>query len=78
MIGVDFKTVEPRMSRDFLINFENIELLEKSLKIFQEINHLNNEKIFEIDCRNKSIFVSLIFNKEIKNFHELIIKKIIL
>tara|TARA_Y100000816_G_C26089932_1_gene575831 strand:- start:199 stop:1491 length:1293 start_codon:yes stop_codon:yes gene_type:complete len=75
LIGVDFKTVEPRMSRDFLINFENIELLEKSLKIFQEINHLNNEKIFEIDCRNKSIFVSLIFNKEIKNFHELIIKK---
>ena len=54
------------MSRDFLIEFENIEDAKSAEKIFKNINILNNKNIFLIDFRQNSIFVTLSINEEIK------------
>lgn len=66
LLGVNFKSVEPRMSRDFLVNFEEEYLCDEAERLFLNINQLNNESIFYIDRKNNSIFVSLIYKKEIK------------
>ena len=65
-ISVKFKQVIPKMSRDFLIEFENIEDAKSAEKIFKNINILNNKNIFLIDFRQNSIFVTLSINEEIK------------
>lgn len=65
-IGIDFVSVEPRMSRDFLINFENNHACDEGYKKLLNINELNENKIFEIDKRNKTIFLTLIYDKEIQ------------
>lgn len=71
IIGVNFKSVEPRMSRDFLINFEDEYLTNEAEKIFLNINQLNNETIFYTDKKDKSIFVSLVYKREIKKNFEI-------
>ena len=65
IINVNYKNVEPRMSRDFLINFEDKNSCEKAHNDLKKFNELNNNAIFNFDVRDKSIFVSLIYNKEI-------------
>ena len=65
MIGINFTSVEPRMSRDFLVNFKDNYLCEEGYKKLLIINHLNENKLFEVDKRDRSIFLSLIYNKEI-------------
>lgn len=63
---VGIKDVKPRMSRDFLIEFItdkaalNAEDLLKSIVMDRD-----NEKVFKIDNRGNSLFVELIYPKEI-------------
>tara|TARA_B100000035_G_scaffold239140_1_gene207415 strand:- start:2233 stop:3486 length:1254 start_codon:yes stop_codon:yes gene_type:complete len=64
--NISFKNVMPLMSRDFIINFEN----EASCKISEEKMSnitINNEKIFHTDNRGNSLFVSLVYDKEINH-----------
>ena len=63
-LGISFSKVEPRMSRDFLVSFDD-ELTclnaEKKLNSLE----LRNSNFFEVDNRGKSLFVTLSYNKNI-------------
>tara|TARA_B100000795_G_C22785344_1_gene434332 strand:- start:240 stop:1532 length:1293 start_codon:yes stop_codon:yes gene_type:complete len=64
-LDLDFINVEPRMSRDFLIHFSDNNNRDKTYEKLRKIK-INNEFIFGIlDLRDKSIFVTLTYNKEI-------------
>ena len=66
-INIQFKDVYPRMSRDFLIEFDNeIEALDAE-KILKNIKSNNGEKIFGIiENRHKELFVTLTYSEKIK------------
>jgi hypothetical protein len=64
-LELDFTSVEPRMSRDFLIHFSDNNYRDKTYEKLRKIK-IKNEFIFGIlDLRDKSIFVTLTYNKEI-------------
>ena len=64
-LDVDFSSVEPRMSRDFLIHFSNNNSRDKSYKKLKQIN-MNDQFFFGVmELREKSIFTTLTYNKEI-------------
>ena len=60
-LSINFKEVLPRMSRDFLINFSNSDDLEEAKNKLLNLR-LNNKKLFEIDDRGNSLFVTLSFS----------------
>lgn len=65
-LGIDYKNVLPRMTRDFEVLFSSNEQRDYALKALSNIKDQNGEKLFgEIEIRDKSIFCSLTFNKEI-------------
>ena len=67
-IGIIFKNIYPRMSRDFLIEFENKQEAEIAVEQLKLIKTEDGISIFnEIDNRGISVFVSLTFSDEIKN-----------
>lgn len=68
-IGLDFfKEAMPRMSRDFLITFNNEQDAIKGAHILESITATNdNAPIFEVDNRGDSLFVELVYDKEIKD-----------
>lgn len=74
ILKINFHKVEPRMTRDFLITFSNKKDLDFSFKRLEEINFLNNNKIFKFDKRIDSIFVSLIISEEINDNYNLFIE----
>tara|TARA_Y100000768_G_C23981489_1_gene686075 strand:- start:1803 stop:3095 length:1293 start_codon:yes stop_codon:yes gene_type:complete len=64
-INVNFLDVEPRMSRDFLINFNNDEERDEAYNKLKSIK-LNNLILFGVlEIRPKSIFATLTYNLEI-------------
>ena len=65
-IGVEFNTVSPRMTRDFLISFDNENQALKAEKKLSKILVDNKFHLFgEIDNRGKDIFVVLTYPHEI-------------
>ena len=64
-IGVRNFTVEPRMTRDFLIKFLNIEDLEDALNKLSKIKHKNQHLFSEIERRERSLFVTLTYSNEL-------------
>lgn len=67
-IGISFKSVAPRMTRDFLISFDSFEQAKKAEIQLSEILVNNKIKLFkEIDNRGKDIFVVLTYPHEITN-----------
>lgn len=64
-LEIEFNTVHPRMSRDFLIEFNSAKNCKSAEKKLNSIL-LNNKKLFKVDNRNDSLFVELIYDKEIK------------
>jgi len=73
IIKINFLKVEPRMTRDFLVTFDNEKDLEIAFKKLNLINLLNKIKIFEIDKRKLSLFVSLVINFEITENYSIFI-----
>ena len=68
LIGVKFREILPRMSRDFLINFDSETECKKALKIFDSyMMKKDNCKLFNVDNRGKSLFLELIYSKEINS-----------
>lgn len=64
-LGIKFKSVIPRMTRDFLVIFENEKNAINAEKILNEIT-VNNTKLFaEIDNRGKELFITLTYPTEI-------------
>ena len=65
-IGITFTSVFPRMTRDFLIEFDSETQANFSEKMLLSIvSKKNNQMIFKIDNRGKSLFVTLVYDKEI-------------
>ena len=65
-LGIDYKDVLPRMTRDFEVLFSSNDQRDFASKALSNIKDKNDEKLFgEIEIRDKSIFCSLTFNKEI-------------
>lgn len=63
-INLKYSKVLPRMSRDFLIEFDNQQDCDLAFKILDNIN-FDSRKLFHMDIRDKSLFVELIYSKEI-------------
>jgi len=74
-ISVKFKGIVPKMSRDFIVFFDDKESTNKAEKIFNQINELNSMKIFYTDKRNNSIFVTLTINDQISDKYEIMVNK---
>lgn len=71
-LGLKNFKVSPRMTRDFLIEFINSEDADKVFNILNNIFAPNGDKIFgTIEKREKSLFVTLTYKKEIKKNFEI-------
>ena len=67
-LNISFKEVQPRMTRDFLIEFDNDEDMENCYRVLSDISDQNNVKLFGIlDKREKSLFVTLTYPEDIKD-----------
>ena len=72
LLGIKFQNVYPRMTRDFLISFENHEDALKALTILQEIKVNGDDQLFgEIEIRTKELFVTLSYSKEINIYSQI-------
>ncbi len=66
-LGIKPKSVDPRMTRDFLISFENKNEADRAALILENIKFDDNTRLFgEIDNRGKDLFVVLTYPNEIK------------
>ncbi len=74
-LKINFKSIFPRMSRDFLITFFNQEDCVKASEIFKYINEINKIKFFDYEIRQNSIFVIFCYNKKIDKNSEMKIEK---
>ena len=65
--GVQFESVEPLMSRDFLVRFRSTREAELA-KVVLEAARIEGEdaRVFEVDNRGDSLFCTLVFGREIK------------
>ena len=67
-LGINFIKVKPRMTRDFLIEFDNEKDLIKAEKTLLQVKSINGEAIFgEVDNRGGDLFVSLTFSDDISD-----------
>ena len=62
-LGIDYKDVLPRMTRDFEVLFSSND--QRDFTKVSNIKDENDEKLFGEIVSDKSIFCSLTFNKEI-------------
>lgn len=61
-IGVNNFEVEPRMTRDFLVKFDNFDDLEEAEQLLSKINFKNTLIFSEIERRKNSLFVTLTYS----------------
>jgi len=67
-IGINFKKTTPRMTRDFLIEFENNYDLVEAEKSLKKVRTINGDLIFrEVDNRGNDLFVSLTYSHDIQD-----------
>ena len=65
-LGCEFERVEPKMSRDFLVTFKEKESARRTqLKLLAQ-HAADGERLFEVDNRGESLFVTLSYPREIK------------
>ena len=75
-IGVEYKYVQKLMTRDFFIFFDNNAQRDLGKIKLEKIISENNEKIFEeIEIKEKCLFVTLTFPKEITKDFQIIVDK---
>lgn len=60
-IGVEFISVDPRMSRDFLIHFADATSAGRAKLILESITADDGETLFEVDDQGASLFVMLVY-----------------
>lgn len=64
-IGIEFQSVEPRMSRDFVVRFAGADEASAAERRLNEAQASDAEKLFEVDNRGDDLFVMLIYPKDI-------------
>ena len=74
LLGINFKGVQPLMTRDFVINFANAGEASLAQKILEGVvEKESSKKIFgSFDNRGDSLFVTLSFDQEISSSSEII------
>lgn len=73
-VGIKFKKVHPRMTRDFLIEFDDPQELVHAQLILSKIKSENGDLIFGIvDNRGKDLFVSLTYSSDISDSFKIFI-----
>lgn len=72
MIGVDFREVMPRMTRDFLVTFSDAISAERAqARLAGLVESSSSQRLFgEIDNRGNSLFVTLTYPDEITDLTE--------
>ena len=67
-LGLKFKRTQPRMTRDFLIEFENEKDMIDAQKSLLKVQSSKGESIFgEVDNQDGSLFVSLTFSNDVND-----------
>lgn len=64
-IGVNFREVEPRMSRDFLVKFDSAEGAQSASEILARATATDGTPLFEIDNRGSDLFIMLTYPHDI-------------
>ena len=64
-IGLTFISVEPRMSRDFVIHFNSEQDGRDAEQLLKSVNAVDGAAIFEVDNRGHSLFVMLTYPHDI-------------
>lgn len=64
-IGVSFQTVEPRMSRDFIIRCADAESARQAAEVLNSAVGNDGTPLFEVDNRGSDLFVMLTYPHEI-------------
>jgi hypothetical protein len=64
-IGVPFASVEPRMSRDFLLNCHSVKDAKEASHILRSATAADNVPLFEVDERGLSLFVMLTYPSDV-------------
>ena len=73
-IGIKFKEVHPRMTRDFLIEFDNQEELVHAQLLLSKIKSDNGDLIFgTVDNRGNDLFVSLTYSNDVSDSFKIFI-----
>ncbi|WP_171012621.1 MULTISPECIES: alkaline phosphatase family protein [unclassified Sphingomonas] len=65
-VGVPFTSIEPRMSRDFLVECRDAEQALSAAQRLGMVCDLDRQSMFEVDNRGSSLFVTLSYRHEIK------------
>jgi hypothetical protein len=65
MIGVPFEAVEPRMSRDFLIECRSDAEAVEAQRLLESAHDMDGLGLFDVDNRGKSLFVMLTYPNDI-------------
>jgi hypothetical protein len=64
-LGIRYQHIEPRMSRDFLVEFATSDECRLAQRCLESVKEANDVSIFEVDNRGTSLFVTLAYDKEI-------------
>lgn len=64
-IGINGGSVSPRMSRDFLVEFSDVRQADLAENILVGLQSEDKTRVFEVDNRGKSLFVTLSYPNEI-------------
>lgn len=64
-LGVEAASVSPRMSRDFVAEFETEEAAERAAAILEGVRAHDGRRLFEVDNRGRSLFVTLGYPNDI-------------
>jgi hypothetical protein len=64
-IGADFASVEPRMSRDFLVTCESQAQADQTSRRLREVVATDGQPLFTIDNRGRDLFVELTYASDI-------------
>tara|TARA_Y100000590_G_scaffold420582_1_gene523421 strand:- start:4873 stop:6165 length:1293 start_codon:yes stop_codon:yes gene_type:complete len=76
LLKIKFKKILPRMSRDFVIEFDNSNDASSAEKILSNIffSNFENKKLFDkIDNRGKSLFVTLTYPNKINKDDKIVV-----
>jgi hypothetical protein len=66
LVGINnYAAIHPRMSRDFLVNFNSASEAAQAQEKLKKIT-LNNIPLFDIDNREKSLFIELVYDNNIE------------
>ena len=65
-MGVEFSTVAPRMSRDFLVTFESEEAARAGEERMRSFKAPNGDSVFLVDNRGTDLFCMLMYTNEIE------------